>query len=50
MMNITLEDLKLAIDDMYDQLDADKINTWEVNGLEIYIDGVLYTLNIREAA
>jgi len=47
-MNITLEDLKLAIDNMYDNLDAETIENWEVDGMDIYINDVIYTLNIKE--
>jgi hypothetical protein len=47
-MTITLEDLKMAIDNMYDQLNSDEIDTWAVDGMDIYIDGKLYTLNIKE--
>jgi hypothetical protein len=47
-MTITLEDLKLAIDNMYDQLDRVTIDTWAVDGMDLYIDGKLYTLNIKE--
>lgn len=47
-MTITLEDLKMAIDNMYDNLDSETIANWEVDGMDIYIDGVLYTLNIKE--
>jgi len=47
-MNITLEDLKMAIDNMYDQLNSDEIATWAVDGMDIYIDDKLYTLNIKE--
>ena len=47
-MTITLEDLKMAIDNMYDNLDADTIANWEVDGMDIYIDDVIYTLNIKE--
>jgi hypothetical protein len=49
-MTITLFDLASAIDDMYCQLDADKIDTWEIDGMDILIDGKLYTLNIKETA
>jgi hypothetical protein len=44
---ITLEDLKLHIDNMYDQLDPDEIDTWEVDGLEIFVDGRTYTLKLE---
>lgn len=33
---MTLGELKLYIENMYDQLDPDKIDEWEVDGLEIY--------------
>jgi len=48
IMTITLFDLRSAIDDMYCQLDKDKIDTWEIDGMDILIDGKLYTLNIKE--
>jgi hypothetical protein len=41
---ITLEELKTAIDDMYEQLNQDRISDWPVSELEIYINGEWYRI------
>ena len=46
---ITLEDLKLHIDNMYDQLDPDVIDQWDADGIEIYVDGKTYVLKVEAA-
>ena len=45
---ITLEDLQLHLDNMYDQLDPDIINQWPVQGLVIEVLGRKYTLLVEE--
>lgn len=56
-MKITLADLKHAISEMYSQLDHDKIDEWEVDGLDIIIqpndedtESGFYTLTIKKVA
>lgn len=44
---ITLDTLKDVIDDMYVQLDPDRIGEWPVDGLEICIDGEMYVINLE---
>lgn len=44
---MTIADLKLFLDNMYDQLDADQIDAWLVDGLEINIDGRVFVLAVR---
>lgn len=42
-----LEQLKLFIDNLYDQLDNDQIDDWDVDGLEITDDnGVKYIISV----
>jgi hypothetical protein len=36
---MTLADLKLHIENMYDQLDPDTIDTWPVDGMDVLVDG-----------
>lgn len=33
---MTLSELKLQIENMYDQLDKDVIDDWDIDGLELY--------------
>jgi hypothetical protein len=40
-----LADLKLHIENMYDQLDPDVIDNWDVSGLEITVDGKLFVIH-----
>ena len=47
--DLLLEDVKLHIDNMYDQLDAAVIDTWPVDGLEITVDGTLYIIQVKAA-
>jgi hypothetical protein len=47
---VTLSDLKLHIDNMYSMLDPDKIDEWEIDGMDIYVGDEVYTLHIKKAA
>lgn len=53
MALLTLADLKLHIDNMYDQLDPDQIDDWEVDGLEIYnpngTEGNMFVIRVEPA-
>ena len=44
-----LSDLKLEIENMYDQLDPDVIDNWDVSGLEIEVDGELFVIHVEAA-
>lgn len=46
---MTLEQLKTAIEDMYDQLDPDTIANWSVDGLDIHVDGETFTLACHQS-
>ena len=46
---MTLADLKLHIENMYDQLDPDQIDEWEVDGLEITLDGTTFVIRVEAA-
>ena len=48
-MELTIEDLKLFLDNMYDQLDTDQIDTWPVDGLEVYVGDKVFVLNVFES-
>ena len=44
---ITLEQLRRSIDNMYSQLDPDRIDEWPVDGMEVWIDGEMYVINLE---
>ena len=46
---MTLADLKLHIENMYDQLDPDVIDHWDVSGLKITVDGELFVIHVKAA-
>lgn len=46
---MTIADLKLFLDNMYDQLDPDQIDEWEVDGLEVEVDDQVFVLTVGVA-
>lgn len=48
MNELTLADLQLHIENMYDQLDPDQIDSWPVDGLEITVDGRKFTIRVED--
>jgi hypothetical protein len=46
---MTLSDLKLHIENMYDQLDPDQIDLWPVDGLEITVDDITFIIKVETA-
>jgi len=49
MTEITLQDFRDAIDDMYGQLNPDQIDHWPVNGMEIWIQGERFVIGLEAA-
>lgn len=47
---MTLAELKLHIENMYDQLDPATIDNWDVEGLEVITDEGTFILAVKEAA
>ena len=47
MPDLLLEDLKLHIENMYDQLDSDRIDEWPVDGLEVWANGKTYRILVE---
>jgi hypothetical protein len=47
--DLELGDLQLHILNMYDQLDPKQIDSWPVDGLEIYAEGKRYLLRVEAA-
>ena len=46
--DMTLSDLQLHIENMYDQLDPDTIDSWPVDGLEVVVDGVKFAIRVEQ--